>query len=23
MRIGVVTSPHGIRGEVNVYPTTY
>ena len=22
LRIGVVTSPHGIRGEVNVYPTT-
>lgn len=22
VRIGVITSPHGIRGEVNVYPTT-
>lgn len=22
LRIGVITSPHGIRGEVNVYPTT-
>ena len=22
LRIGVVTSPHGVRGEVNVYPTT-
>lgn len=22
VRMGVVTSPHGIRGEVNVYPTT-
>lgn len=21
-RVGVITSPHGIRGEVNVYPTT-
>ena len=22
LRVGVITSPHGIRGEVNVYPTT-
>ena len=22
LRIGVVTSPHGVRGEVRVYPTT-
>jgi len=22
LRIGIITSPHGIRGEVNVYPTT-
>ncbi|MBQ6551874.1 MAG: 16S rRNA processing protein RimM [Lachnospiraceae bacterium] len=22
LRIGVVTSPHGVRGEVKVYPTT-
>ena len=22
LRIGVVTSPHGVHGEVNVYPTT-
>lgn len=22
LRIGVVTKPHGIRGEVKVYPTT-
>ena len=22
LRIGIVTSPHGIRGEVKVYPTT-
>ena len=21
-RIGVITSPHGVRGEVKVYPTT-
>ena len=23
LRIGVVTSPHGVRGEVRVYPTTH
>lgn len=22
LRVGVVTSPHGVHGEVNVYPTT-
>ena len=22
LRVGVITSPHGIKGEVNVYPTT-
>lgn len=22
LRVGVITSPHGIRGEVNVFPTT-
>lgn len=22
LRVGVVTSPHGVRGEVNVFPTT-
>ena len=22
LRVGVITSPHGVRGEVNVYPTT-
>ena len=22
LRVGVITSPHGIKGEVKVYPTT-
>ena len=22
LRVGVITSPHGIRGEVNIFPTT-
>ena len=22
LRVGVITSPHGVRGEVKVYPTT-
>ena len=22
LRVGVITSPHGVRGEVNVFPTT-
>ena len=22
LRVGVITSPHGVKGEVNVYPTT-
>ena len=22
LRVGVITSPHGIHGEVNVFPTT-
>lgn len=22
LQVGVITSPHGVRGEVNVYPTT-
>ena len=22
LRVGVITSPHGVHGEVNVFPTT-
>ena len=22
LRVGVITSPHGVRGEVKVFPTT-
>ena len=23
LQVGVITSTHGVRGEVKVYPTTY